>query len=77
MHAMRALQKLKARIGVLVPPKDPFNSNEWGGTIELMSKQDTIVLDPMSECLYEDTEVLVGKEEFSREGGCFTQASLF
>ena len=59
MHAMRTLHRLKARIGVLVPPPDSIDSEEWGGTKELLGISETIPLDASSKTLASDMEILV------------------
>lgn len=77
MHAMRALQKLNARIGVLALPPNSGTSDEWGGTIELMKAGEVIVLDAAAESLDSDAEHLVSEQASKGPVECFTQAQLF
>lgn len=77
MHAMRALQKLNARIGVLAPPPNSSTSDEWGGTIELIMTGEAITLDAASESLHSDAEHLVGENASNSPVERFTQTQLF
>jgi DNA processing protein len=59
MHAMRQLQKLNCRIGLLVPPERLRTTHEWGGLTELQDSAHTLELDPKSQMLSSRLDILI------------------
>ena len=77
MHAMRALLKINARVGVLVPPHSSSRTEEWGGTLELMGLSETICLDPESKDMPLGLDALVAEGLVEKSEEREIQASLF
>jgi len=77
MHAMRALLKIGSRIGVLVPPGLPCCLEDWSGATELIGLSKVIQLDPRSDAISSDLDILIGNNSLRDVERASIQPSLF